>query len=160
MFKLSFIVVVFRMIHKKKLFRRSNVKYWAFSEGPAWINLSLCSYSPDTIFWLHSGDKTWYEFLVTSGCLVSRKVWWVSEVVAFSQNWGTLQTRMDQRGDHIKMNFDYFQIRKWMLQTVREQLEKNGVIFLVSMFSSRVMVCKLYKKLHFLQFYADLSKKS
>ena len=28
---------------------------------------------------------------------------------------------MDQTEDHIKMNFDYFQIKKWMLQTVRAE---------------------------------------
>ena len=33
-FKLSFIVVFFRMVYKKKLFRRSSVKYLTFSEGP------------------------------------------------------------------------------------------------------------------------------
>ena len=37
--------------------------------------------------------------------------------------------------------------------------EKNGVICLVSMFPSLVMVLKLSKKVHFLQFCADLSKK-
>ena len=69
---------------------------------------------------------------------------------------------MDQRGDHMKMNFDYFQIQKWMLQTVRVEKvdEKNGVICLVSMFPSWVMVHQLSKKVHFLQFCADLSKKS
>ena len=69
---------------------------------------------------------------------------------------------MDQREDHMKMNFDYFQIQKWMLQTVRAEKvdEKNGVICLVSMFPSWVMVLKLSKKVHFLQFCADLSKKS
>ena len=30
--------------------------------------------------------------------------------LAFAQNWGILQLRMDQREEHIKMNFDYFQI--------------------------------------------------
>ena len=25
---------------------------------------------------------------------------------------------MDQRGGHMKINFGYFQIQKWMLQTV------------------------------------------
>ena len=24
---------------------------------------------------------------------------------------------MDQKGDHMKMNFEYFQIQKWILQT-------------------------------------------
>ena len=37
---------------------------------------------------------------------------------------------------------------------------KNGVICLVSMFPSWVIVCTLSKKVHFLQFCADLSKKS
>ena len=58
------------------------------------------------------------------------------------------------------MNFDYFQIKKWMLQTVRVEKvdEKNWVVCLVSMFPSWVMVCKLSRKVHFLQFCADLSK--
>ena len=64
--------------------------------------------------------------------------------------------------DHMKMNFEYFQIQKWILQTVRSEKvdEKNGVICLVSMFPSWVMVLKLSKKVHFLQFCADLSEKS
>ena len=37
---------------------------------------------------------------------------------------------------------------------------KNGVICLASMFSTQVMVCKLSKKVNFLQFCADLSNKS
>ena len=69
---------------------------------------------------------------------------------------------MDQMGDHMKMNFEYFQIQKWMLQKIREEKSrwKNGVICLVCMFSSWVMVLKLSKNVHFLQFCADLSKKS
>ena len=39
MFKLSFIVVFFRMVHHKKLFRRCSVKYRTFSEGPIWSDL-------------------------------------------------------------------------------------------------------------------------
>ena len=60
------------------------------------------------------------------------------------------------------MNFDYPQIQKWLLQTVRAEKvdEKNGAICLVSMFLSWVLVCKLSKKVYFLQFCADLSKKS
>ena len=77
-------------------------------------------------------------------------------------NWGILQTRMDQIGDHMKMSFEYFQVQKWMLQTFRSEKrdEKYGVICLVSMFPSWVIVLKLSKKVHFLQFCADLSKKS
>ena len=38
--------------------------------------------------------------------------------------------------------------------------EKNGIICLVSMFSSRVMVLKLWKKVQFSQLYTHLNKKS
>ena len=41
----------------------------------------------------------------------------ISKLVAFTQNWGILQTKMDQKGYHKKMNFEYFQIQKWMLET-------------------------------------------
>ena len=36
---------------------------------------------------------------------------------------------MDRRGDHMKMNFEYSQIQKWMLQIVRAEKvdEKNGL---------------------------------
>ena len=36
---------------------------------------------------------------------------------------------MNQRGDHMKMNFEYFQIQKWTLQTVRTEKadEKMGL---------------------------------
>ena len=69
---------------------------------------------------------------------------------------------MDQRGDHMKMNFDYFQIQKWMLQTVRAEKvdEKNGVIYLAFMFPSWVMVCQLSKKVNILQLCANVSNKS
>ena len=68
---------------------------------------------------------------------------------------------MDQRWDHIKMNFEYFQIQKWIIQTVRSEKvdKKNGVVCLVFMFPSWV-IPKLSKKVHFLHFCADLSKKS
>ena len=32
-----------------------------------------------------------------------------------------LQTRMDQRGDHMEMCFEYFKIQKWMLETERKK---------------------------------------
>ena len=62
----------------------------------------------------------------------------------------------------MKMNFEYFQIQKWMLQTMRTEKadEKNAVVCLVSVFPSWVMVLKLSKKEHFLKFCAELSKKS
>ena len=69
---------------------------------------------------------------------------------------------MNQRGGTSKWDFDYFQVQKWMLHTVRAKKvdEKNGIIYLVSMFPSRVMTCKFPKKVHILQFCGDLSKKS
>ena len=64
---------------------------------------------------------------------------------------------MDQRGDHMKMNFDIFQIQKLISQTVRAQKvdEKWGHL-------SRFLfpVLKLPKTVHFLQICADLSTKS
>ena len=39
----------------------------------------------------------------------------------------TEQIRMDQRGDHMKMNFDYLQIKKSMLQTEwKKEMKKWG----------------------------------
>ena len=38
-FKLLLIVVFLWMVHNKKLFRRSSVKYQTFSEGPTWSDL-------------------------------------------------------------------------------------------------------------------------
>ena len=39
--------------------------------------------------------------------------------------------------DHIKMNFEYFQMQKWIFQTTAAEKvdEKNGVICLVSFLS-------------------------
>ena len=58
----------------------------------------------------------------------------------------------------MKMNFAYFQIQKWILQTVRSEKvhARNEVICLISMFPSWVMVLKLLC----LQFFGGLSKKS
>ena len=69
---------------------------------------------------------------------------------------------MYQRGDLMKINFGYFQIQKWVLQTVSaEKVDQiNWVICLVSIFPSRVMVCELSKKVNVLLFCADLSNES
>ena len=77
-------------------------------------------------------------------------------------NSGILQTKMDQRGDPMKTNFDVFLIQIWISETVRAQKldEKNGVICLVSFFLSWVMVLKLPKIVHFLEICANVSKKS
>ena len=68
---------------------------------------------------------------------------------------------MKKKGDRIKINFENFQTQKWMLQTVRAEKvhEKNGAICLVFMFFSLVIILKLSKKVHCLQFSADFRKK-
>ena len=62
----------------------------------------------------------------------------------------------------MKLNFEYFQIKKQILQTVRAEKEggKSRVLCPVSMFHFWVMVLKLSKNVHLLQFFDDLSKKS
>ena len=58
------------------------------------------------------------------GCLLSRKVWWTSKSRGF------LQTGMD----HMNMNFEYFQIEKWMLKTARaERVDEKKWIHLFSL---------------------------
>ena len=68
----------------------------------------------------------------------------------------------EPKGEPMKMNFDNFQMQKWVSLTVtaQEADEKNGVICLVFMSSSCFMVLKFSKMLSFLQFFADVSKKS
>ena len=109
------------------------------------------------LFWLYSRDKTWYGLLVTSRCLLSRKVWWVDRIGSF---YPKLRYFTDQDGpkggSHQNGFLPFSNKKKWM----EKLAEKNGVICLVSMFPSCVMVCKLSKKVYFLQFCAGLSKKS
>ena len=51
----------------------------------------------------------------------------------------------------MKVNFEYFQIQKWILKPVRAE-KVDWVIFLVSLFSSWLMVLKLSKKYIFCNF--------
>ena len=107
------------------------------------------------VFLAPLGEQNIIWIFVTSGCLLSRiKYDGLSESVAFAQNWGILQTRMDQRRNHMKMNFDNFQRQKWVLQTLGAEKvdEKNRFICLASMFPSWVMALKLSKKVHFCNF--------
>ena len=85
---------------------------------------------------LNSIEKM-YSFLLSLLCMFpesNRTKFWSHNF--HLQNSGILQTRMDQRGDPMKTNFDIFQIQKWISQTVRAQKvdEENGVICLVSFF--------------------------
>ena len=65
-------------------------------------------------------------------------------------------------GDPMKINFDNFQMKKWVSETVRAQKadEKNGVICLVFMSTFWVMLLKLSKIVSFLHFFVDFSNKS
>ena len=69
----------------------------------------------------------------------------------------------DQNGrktDPLKMNFDNFQVRKWISQSeLQKQMKKWGHLS-SSLFPSWVMVLKFPKIVHLLQICADLSKKS
>ena len=68
-------------------------------------------------------------------------------------------TRMDQRGNPKKMNFDIFEKQKWISQLqLKTYIKKWGQ--LTSFFFSflMVMVLKLPKIVPFLQISADLSK--
>ena len=76
------------------------------------------------------------------------------------RNSNIFQTRMNQTGEPMKINFDIFQIKKWISQLELKKKIKNGVICLFSSFSSWVMVFKSPKIVHFSQICADLSKKS
>ena len=99
-------------------------------------------------------DKTKYRFLVTSECLLSRKALWAVRISGFWQkNQVFYRPEWTKGGDYMKMNFDYFQIPKWMLQTERKKVDgKNGVICLVSMILFCIMVLKLSIKMHFCNF--------
>ena len=79
-------------------------------------------------------------------------------MVAFGQK---LRYFTEQNGQKKEAHENEFCNQKSVLETVRGEkvVEKNVVICLVSMFSSWLMVLKLSKKVHFLQFCADLSRK-
>ena len=85
----------------------------------------------------------------------------LSELVAFLSKIGVFyRPEWTKLGTTWKLIFKYFQVQKWMLQTIRavKVFEKYGVISLVSMFSFWVMVFELSKKIQFLQICADLAR--
>ena len=112
---------------------------------------------------LNSTEKVKPCFLLSLMCMFSElsgtKFWSHSFHL---QNSGILRTKMNKKGDPMKMNFDKFQIQKWISQTVRAHNvdDKNGVICLVYFFCSWVIVLRLLKIVHFWKICADFSKKS
>ena len=95
------------------------------------------------VVWLWREDKTKYIILVTLGCLLSKKVWLAVRVGSF---WPKIY-----RPDWTKGGTTW--------QSGKSRWKKE-VICLVSIFASWAMVLKLSKKVPFLQFCADFSKKS
>ena len=59
-----------------------------------------------------------------------------------------------QKEEPMELNFEWLQMQKWSIPTDRTQRidEKNGVIYLVIMFTLWVMVIKMLKMAHFLYF--------
>ena len=66
------------------------------------------------------------------------------------------------KGSPMELNFEGLEMQDWNIPTDRAQrlAEKNGVICLVIMFTSRVLVIKNVKNGPFFMFSADDSKKS
>ena len=92
-------------------------------------------------FILNSIEKVKLGSLFSSMCMLpgsNRKKFWSHNF--YFQNSGILETRMDQRGDPMKMNFDNLQRQKWIIQTVRAQKvnEKSG--HLSSLYLSRAFM--------------------
>ena len=100
--------------------------------------------------WLRQVDKTQYRFLVISGCLLSRKVWWAVQIgslfpkieVFYRPEWTKGVTT-------LKWILSIFKFRNICWRQGLKSRWKNGVICLVPMFPPFI-----------LQFCADLSKKS
>ena len=69
-------------------------------------------------FQLHSGNKK-HGFLVSSGFLFSRKVWWGFRLGTFYPKFRYFEDQNVQNWGLYEINFDYIQIQKWMSQTVR-----------------------------------------
>ena len=86
---------------------------------------------------------------MNSWCPLSRKVWWAVQIGSFCPKSRYVADQNEPKGRPHEN--DFWIIKKWMLQTVRAEKadEKIGVIYLVSMFPSRIMVLKLSKECFF-----------
>ena len=74
-----------------------------------------------------------------------------------AKNCGILQSRMDQRGDHMKMNFK-FRNECYKQVSVKKQMKKLGPF--LQFLCSLPELCSLNYQKSFWQFCAELSKKS
>ena len=77
-------------------------------------------------------------------------MWWAVWIGSFWQKLKYFTTRMDQRGNHMNMNFEHFQIEYY--KQIGKSRWKNGVIYLVSILPSWVMVPELSKTCFFCNF--------
>ena len=114
------------------------------------------------IFWLPLGDKTYYGFLVSSGCLLSRKVWWVVRIGSFFSKLRYFTKQNGPKGGPRENEFWLFSNTKMNVtnsSSGKSRWKKWGHLssFHVSFVSYGP---KIVKKVHFLQLCADLSKKS
>ena len=66
-------------------------------------------------------NKTWHRFLVTSGCLLSGKVWWAIQISSFWRKIEVFYWPEWTKVMNLKMNLKYFQIQKCMLQSGRAE---------------------------------------
>ena len=100
------------------------------------------------LWWVH---KTKYRFLVTSGCLLCRKVWRAVRISSFWWKINVFYWPEWTEVINLKKNFKHFLIQKWMIQAGRAEKvdEKNVVICVVFTFPSWVMILILSKKVHF-----------
>ena len=96
-----------------------------------YLRWGLLYYSPwdQTNLVLNSIEKVKSAFLLSLMCMFPEsngtRFWSHS---FHPENLDILQTRMNQKEDPMKTNFDIFQIQKWISQTVRAQKvdEANG----------------------------------
>ena len=72
-----------------------------------WQNLSCIRYSPwaDNFFWLPSGDKISYPFLVTSGCLLFITIRWVVLIDSFFQKLRYFTDQNEPKGEPYENKF-------------------------------------------------------
>ena len=92
--------------------------------------------------WPQRIDKNIIQVFSTSGCLLSRKVWWAVQISSFWRKIEIFYRPEWTKVMNVKINFRYFQIQEWILQTGRAEKVggKNGLICVVFMFPSWVMI--------------------
>ena len=105
----------------------------------------------------NKNSKTWFfTFLNIYVSLMDLDKILISQLSPWKP--GILQTRMDQRGDTMQMNFDNFQMQKWVC--LKGSQSRWGVICLIFMSLSRFIFIRLTKTVSFLHFFADVCKTS